>query len=57
MSAAQLTQQIYCGLLTPAASIEGEKTIGSINLFLYGFLVICISVHGKNVILVVDVYN
>ena len=33
MSAAQLTQQICCGLLTPAASIEGEKTIGTTNLF------------------------
>ena len=30
MSAAQLTQH---GLLTPAASIEGGKTIGTINLF------------------------
>ena len=33
MSAAQLTQQIYCGLLTPAASIEGGITIGTINPF------------------------
>ena len=32
MSAAQLTQQICCGLLIPAASVE----VG--NLFLYGFL-------------------
>ena len=39
MSAAQLTQQICCGLLTLAASVEpGGKTIGTINLFLYGFL-------------------
>ena len=33
MSAAQLTQQICCGLLTPADSIEGGKTIGTTNLF------------------------
>ena len=38
MSAAQLTQQICCSLLTPAASVEVGKTIGTINLFLYGFL-------------------
>ena len=33
MLAAQLTQQICCGLLTPAASREGGKTIETINLF------------------------
>ena len=42
MSAAQLTQQICCGLLTLAASIEGGKTIVTVNLFLYGFLIICL---------------
>ena len=47
MSAAQLTQQICCGLLTPAASIEGGKTIGTINLFLYSFLIICISDYSS----------
>ena len=29
MSAAQLIQQICCGLLIPVASIEGGKTIGT----------------------------
>ena len=33
MSAAQLTQQICCGLLIPATSIEVGKTIGTINIF------------------------
>ena len=33
MSAAQLAQQICCGLLTPAASIEGGQPIGTINHF------------------------
>ena len=33
MSTARLTLQIRCGLLTPAASIEGWKTVGTINLF------------------------
>ena len=55
MSAAQLTQLICCGLLTPADSIEGGKTIGTTNLFLYGFLITYISVYSKK--LDVDVYN
>ena len=50
MSAAQLTQQICCGLLTLAASIEGGKTIGTINLFLYAEVFIV-------KMLIVDVYN
>ena len=33
MSAAQLAKQICCGLLTPATSIEGGKTVRTIPFF------------------------
>ena len=36
-----------CSLLTPAASMDGGKTIGTINLFLYGFLLICLNIYSK----------
>ena len=52
MSAAQLTQQICCGLLTPAASIKGGKTIGIINLSLW-LPDNMLSVYSKNVIIIV----
>ena len=41
------TNLLWPVILTPAASIEREKTIGTIKLFFYGFLIICLSVYSK----------